>query len=99
MGAGNKYQVSGLKYQVVCFLILVSCYLLPAQNNSAFINQKTKLQLLPVKENNNVNLSLSPLKHEAFFCKMEDKVYSKLNVWITLRAGNDDLYRKLIAAP
>jgi hypothetical protein len=30
---------------------------------------------------------------------MEDKVYSKLNIWVTLRAGNDDIYRKLIATP
>ena len=53
----------------------------------------------PVKEKNDIHIVISPIKHEAFFCKMEDKVYSKLNIWITLRAGNDDIYRKLIAAP
>ena len=52
-----------------------------------------------VKEKNDINIIITPIKHEAFFCKMEDKVYSKLNIWITLRAGNDDIYRKLIAAP
>ncbi len=52
-----------------------------------------------IKETNSIHMIISPIKHEAFFCKMEDKVYSKLNVWITLRAGNDDIYRKLIATP
>ena len=100
MGAAKQFktQQSILKIVLPCILFLCS-YFCTAQNNPAFINQKTKLQLLPAKENNTVHLALSPLKHEAFFCKMEDKVYSKLNIWITLRAGNDDLYRKLIAAP
>lgn len=53
----------------------------------------------PVKENKDIHLKISPLRHEAFFCRMEDKVHNKLNIWIKLRAGNDELYRKLIAAP
>jgi len=63
-------------------------------------NNKPFLSLYnPVKEKNDIHLVVSPIKHEAFFCKMEDRVYSKLNIWITLRAGNDDIYRKLIATP
>ena len=42
---------------------------------------------------------LPSIKHTAFFCVMEDKVYSKLNVWIKLRAGSDEIYRKMIATP
>ena len=42
---------------------------------------------------------LPSLKHTAFFCVMEDKVYSKLNIWIKLRAGSDEIYRKIIATP
>lgn len=34
------------------------------------------------------------LKHVAFFCKLEDQVFDKLNFWIKLRAGDDDAYRK-----
>jgi hypothetical protein len=42
---------------------------------------------------------LPSIKHTAFFCVMEDKVYGKLNVWIKLRAGSDEIYRKMIATP
>jgi hypothetical protein len=30
------------------------------------------------------------------FCKMEDNLHKRLNVWIVLRAGSDADYRKLI---
>ncbi len=42
---------------------------------------------------------LPSIKHTAFFCVMEDKVYGKLNVWIKLRAGSDESYRKMITIP
>ena len=51
------------------------------------------------KENNTISMFLPSIKHTAFFCVMEDKVYSKLNVWIKLRAGSDEIYRKMIATP
>jgi len=51
------------------------------------------------KERNNISMFLPSIKHTAFFCVMEDKVYSKLNVWIKLRAGSDEIYRKMIATP
>ena len=51
------------------------------------------------KENNNISMVLPSLKHTAFFCVMEDKVFSKLNVWVKLRAGSDEIYRKMIATP
>lgn len=53
---------------------------------------------LPQKENN-ISLFLPSIKHTAFFCVMENNVYSKLNVWIKLRAGSDEIYRKMIATP
>ena len=34
----------------------------------------------------------------AIFCRMEASVWRKTNVWIKLRAGNDEMYRKLIGA-
>ena len=100
MSSARQFKIQNLKFKIVlpCFLFLCS-YFCTAQNNSAFIHQKSKLLLPSVKENNTVNLSLSLLKHEAFFCKMEDRVHNKLNIWITLRAGNDDIYRKLIESP
>ena len=54
--------------------------------NSGFQN-KTPLILLK-----------SDLK-QAFFCKMEDKLYKRFNVWIKLRAGSDEYYRSLIVLP
>lgn len=63
-----------------------------ANKPSLFLNN-------PGNEKNEIHMIVSPIKHTAFFCKMEDRVYSKLNIWITLRAGNDDIYRKLIATP
>ena len=61
-------------------------------NSSAFLSSYEK-------ENSNISIFLPSIKHTAFFCVMEDKVYSKLNVWIKLRAGSDDIYRKMIATP
>ena len=51
------------------------------------------------KESNNISMFLPSIKHTAFFCIMEDRVYSKLNVWIKLRAGSDEIYRAMIARP
>lgn len=61
-------------------------------NSSAFL-------VSPKKEDNSISMFLPSIKHTAFFCVMEDKVYSKLNVWIKLRAGSDEIYRKMIATP
>jgi hypothetical protein len=55
--------------------------------------------LLSSEKENNISMFLPSIKHTAFFCVMEDKVYSKLNVWIKLRAGSDEIYRKMIATP
>jgi hypothetical protein len=33
------------------------------------------------------------------FCRMEDNLHKRLNVWILFRAGSDADYRKLIAQP
>jgi hypothetical protein len=60
-------------------------------NSSSFL-------VLPEKENS-ISMFLPSIKHTAFFCVMEDKVYNKLNVWIKLRAGSDEIYRKMIATP
>jgi hypothetical protein len=61
-------------------------------NSSAFL-------VSPEKKNNTISVFLPSIKHTAFFCVMEDKVYGKLNVWIKLRAGSDEIYRKMIATP
>jgi len=35
------------------------------------------------------------IHYTALFCRMENKVHKQLNIWVKLRAGNDDDYRKL----
>jgi hypothetical protein len=37
-----------------------------------------------------------PYRPQAFFCRMEEKVHARYNVWIKLRTGSDETYRKLI---
>lgn len=48
---------------------------------------------------NKIDLKAAPVRHEAFFCLMEDKLYKKLNFWIKFRAGSDEIYRGMIAKP
>jgi hypothetical protein len=81
---------------------------LKAQSNLAkpfFLNSFTIKANSPAflssyeKENSNISIFLPSIKHTAFFCVMEDKVYGKLNVWIKLRTGSDEIYRKMIATP
>ena len=67
--------------------------------NKPFTIDQPAFLLSSVKEKNDIQMMLSPLTHVAFFCKMEDRVYNKLNVWIKLRAGSDEIYRKMIATP
>ena len=65
----------------------------PGYNLPAVAN----ISLLSSKANSNaIILKVEPEKHVAFFCKMEDKLYSKLNVWIKFRAGSDEIYRRMI---
>lgn len=47
----------------------------------------------------NTFLRIEPFKHTAFFCRMEDKLHARFNVWIKLRAGSDEIYRKMIVNP
>ena len=42
---------------------------------------------------------LASSSKQPMFCRMEDKLHSRLNVWIKLRTGSDEYYRTLIALP
>ena len=46
-----------------------------------------------------LSITQVPYRHEALFCKMEDQIHHKLNVWIIFRAGSDEWYRKLLLNP
>ncbi len=38
-------------------------------------------------------------QHLPFFCNMEDKFRNRFHVYLKLRAGNDDVYEKMITKP
>ena len=40
-------------------------------------------------------LAQSSSINRPIFCRMEDHLYKRFNVWIVLRAGSDDDYRRL----
>ncbi len=44
---------------------------------------------------NGLNSVNKGFHYTALFCRMENKVHQQLNMWVKLRAGNDDDYRKL----
>ncbi len=48
-----------------------------------------------IKQDYSFSRSVDMIKRP-MFCKMEDKLHKRFNVWITLRAGTDEDYRKLI---
>jgi len=66
-----------------------------------FFPGKSHLQLLnqhsfrhPIDEPLIIESSIHSI---AFFCRMEDKLHERLNIWIKIRTGDDDSYRKMIA--
>lgn len=43
----------------------------------------------------NNNFALQHPERKPMFCRMEDKLHDKFKVWLQLRAGSDQDYRKL----
>jgi hypothetical protein len=41
------------------------------------------------------NFAISGQQRKPMFCRMEDKLCNKFNVWLQLRAGSDQDYRKM----
>jgi hypothetical protein len=39
------------------------------------------------------------IHYTAFFCKLENKLHARFNIWIKLRAGDDESYRKMTEVP
>ncbi|MEP7169898.1 MAG: hypothetical protein ABI855_11060, partial [Bacteroidota bacterium] len=37
----------------------------------------------------------TPVHYTAFFCKIENRMHERFNVWIKFRAGDDESYRKI----
>ena len=45
---------------------------------------------------NNSFLSPTQSVKKPMFCRMEDNLHKRFNIWIVMRAGSDDEYKKLI---
>ena len=77
------------------------------QSEAPIVNYKNSINALSVKRNlflcyNDVpscNNTITPInnavKYEAFFCKLETRLHQHFNIWIKMRAGGDDMYRKM----
>jgi hypothetical protein len=48
--------------------------------------------LSPIRFGNNIPSG-------AVFCRMENSVYERYNVWVKIRAGDEDSYRRMIEKP
>jgi hypothetical protein len=83
-------------------VLLCLCFTGKAQSDLLF-KQNTPPLFLPAAHTicmpGAIHLNVQPLRHTAIFCLMEDKLYTRFNIWIKLRAGNDEIYRKQIAQP
>ncbi len=51
--------------------------------------------LQPYLTNNSFLDPIQPAK-KPMFCRMEDNLHKRFNVWIVMRAGSDEEYKKLI---
>ena len=92
--------------KVLVFALVFTAGLVFSQNTVAsfsrfknnFINKSVKpvfslSDMAIAKTGCNFALQYPPRK--PMFCRMEDKLHSKFNVWLQLRAGSDLEYRKL----
>lgn len=97
--------------KIFCLLLLIGGTKLFAQqakldlpefkSNTVISCQKPTLNFLTrnysvIKIENSFSEVHSSVKRP-LFCRMEDNLHKRFNVWIVLRAGSDDEYRKLIA--
>lgn len=74
-----------------------SLYAFPENNSSINYNSHSNVSYLPATI---TPITTTPfisdrIKYTAFFCRFENKVDKKLNLRLKLRAGNDDMYRKI----
>lgn len=94
--------MGALKYTAVCFLLLG---VIPHVHSQAQTRKAPAILFLKPDKffqgtaQNSPILKFEPVKHEAFFCKLEDRMYSKINIWVKFRAGSDEIYRQQIATP
>ncbi len=77
------------------------------QSEAAIVNYKNGIITSSVKKNlflyyndvlmyrNTVTPINNAVKYEAFFCKLETRLHQHFNIWIKMRAGGDDMYRKM----
>lgn len=69
----------------------------PVNNSSINYNSHSNVSYLPamITPMTTPPFISDQIKYTAFFCRFENKVDKKLNLRLKLRAGNDDMYRKI----
>ncbi len=65
-------------------------------NDVGALNQSMKLSQHNSFQKTLPTISSGSIKDLPFFCAMECKVRQHTNIWIKLRAGDDESYRKMI---
>ena len=90
------------------FLLVTSLFFSPASAQSNKVGYAQIISLQKTSSFYNLNFRTEKPKqinglsginkgihYTALFCRMENKMHKQLNIWVKLRAGNDDDYRKL----
>lgn len=95
---------------IFCLLVL-SCGFGYSQNSGRILLECKSEILKPGRQHQQLNFSSTPqsiaiinnsfLKQtqsvkKPMFCRMEDNLHKRFNVWIVMRAGSDEEYKKLI---
>lgn len=93
--------------KVCIFFIMISASIVSAQKTDPFFvqsknysfNRNFKTVFVSVApsllKRTEYNFKISAPERKPVFCRMEDKLCNKFNVWLQLRAGSDLEYRKL----
>lgn len=91
--------------KVLPVLILFSASILIAQKSNSYFSQfknnlfsKNFKPLFTISApllRTEYNFKLSTPERKPIFCRMEDKLCNKFNIWLQLRAGSDEEYRKM----
>ncbi len=95
---------------IFCLLILSCSFGYSQTSRTIFFECKSEI-LKPGRQYQRLNFSSTPqsiaIANNSFlkqaqpvkkpmFCRMEDNLHKRFNVWIVMRAGSDDEHKKLI---
>ena len=89
----SNFEFSGFRFQKTIALSFknkpVSLFI-PSQHYNLFAPLPFE-----IKQSNHTPALANSVHYTAFFCKMENRFHQRFNVWLKIRAGGDDGYRKM----